>query len=131
MAGATLTIANAAGKIFIAVTGGRGYVDYAHVERVLNEERPTVVVQGECPYGGADQLAKRWCEENGIPCIGIEALWDYYGKAAGPIRNGWMLDLLPIYKLIAFPGDRGTANAVKQAYDREILVRDERNMEAA
>src|SRR4249919_2536756 len=92
-------------KIFIAITGGRAYEDYAHVKRVLDEERPGVVVQGECPYGGADRLAKRWCKENGVPCIGIEALWDYYGNGAGPIRNGWMLDLLPIYKLIAFPGD--------------------------
>jgi hypothetical protein len=38
-----------------------------------------------------------------------------------------MLDLLPIYKLIAFPGGDGTANAVEQAYQREILVRDERS----
>lgn len=113
-------------KVFVAVTGGRGYDDYRHVKRVLDEERPSVVVQGECPYGGADRLAKRWCKENGVPCLGMEALWDFYGKGAGPIRNGWMLDLLPIYKLIAFPGDRGTNNAVEQAHKREMLVRDER-----
>ena len=112
--------------IWVAVTGGRYYHDYANVKRVLDEERPGVVVQGECPYGGADQLAKRWCKETGTPCIGVEALWDFYGNDAGPIRNGWMLDLLPIYKLIAFPGDRGTNNAVKQARAREMLVRDER-----
>jgi hypothetical protein len=117
-------------RLFYVVSGGRDYADYAHVERVLNEERPGVVVQGECPKGGADRLAKRWCKEHGVPCIGMEALWDFYGNGAGPIRNGWMLDLLPIYKLIAFPGDRGTANAVKQAYDREILVRDERKVSA-
>jgi len=113
--------------VFYAVTGGRDYANWAHVKRVLDEERPGVVVQGECPYGGADKLAKRWCRENGVPCIGIEALWDYYGgRAAGPIRNGWMLDLFPIYKLIAFPGGRGTNNAVLQAEKRETLVRDER-----
>jgi hypothetical protein len=113
--------------IFYAVTGGRDYGDYQHVKRVLDEERPGVVVQGECPKGGADLLAKRWCRENGVPCIGMEALWGFFGKAAGPRRNGWMLDLLPIYKLIAFPGDRGTNNAVEQAYRREVLVRDERD----
>jgi hypothetical protein len=57
----------------------------------------------------------------------MEAMWNRYGRGAGPIRNGWMLDLLPIYKLIAFPGGDGTANAVEQAYQREILVRDERS----
>lgn len=113
--------------IWVAVTGGRDYRDYAHVKRVLDEERPGVVVQGECPYGGADALAARWCEETGVPCIGIKAPWKAHGRGAGPIRNGWMLDLLPIYKLIAFPGDRGTANAVTQAHAREMLVRDERN----
>jgi hypothetical protein len=116
-----------ANQIWIAVTGGRDYADYAHVKRVLDEERPGVVVQGECPRGGADLLGKRWCRENGIPCIGMEAMWNRYGRGAGPIRNGWMLDLLPIYKLIAFPGGDGTANAVEQAYQREILVRDERS----
>lgn len=115
-------------RVWFAVSGGRYYSDYANVKRVLDEERPGVVVQGECPTarGGADGLAKRWCRENGVPCIGVEALWKFYGKAAGPIRNGWMFDLLPIYKLIAFPGDRGTANAVEQAIAREICVRDER-----
>jgi hypothetical protein len=115
-----------AGTIIIAVTGGRDYADYAHVKRVLEEERPGAVVQGECPHGGLDALAARWCEETGTPCIGIKAPWKTRGKAAGPIRNGWMFDLLSIYKLIAFPGGRGTNNAVDQAHDREILVRDER-----
>lgn len=111
---------------YYVISGGRYYSNYAHVGRVLDEEKPDVVVQGECPKGGADLLAKHWCRKNGVPCIGIEALWDFYGNGAGPIRNGWMFDLLPIYKLIAFPGDRGTNNAVKQAREREILVRDER-----
>jgi hypothetical protein len=115
-------------RIWIAITGGRGYDNYRHVKRVLDEERPGVVVQGECPYGGADLLAKRWCKESGVPCIGVEALWDFYGNGAGPKRNGWMLDLFPIYKLVAFPGDRGTNNCVKQAYEREMLVRDERTI---
>lgn len=112
----------------IVVTGGRYYRDYAHVKRVLDEERPALVVQGECPMGGADELAKRWCRETGTPCFGMEAHFKFYGPSAGPKRNGWMFDWLPVYKVIAFPGDRGTANCVRQAYEREILVRDERSL---
>jgi hypothetical protein len=119
--------------IFIAVTGGRDYSDYAHVKHVLDEEQlfsrslgSLVIVQGECPYGGADALAALWCERGGVPCIGLKAAWRRLGKSAGPIRNGWMLDLLPIYKLVAFPGGIGTANCIEQAEKREILVRDER-----
>ena len=46
------------GALWYAVTGGRDYSDYLHVKRVLDEERPGVVVQGECPagHGGADAL---------------------------------------------------------------------------
>lgn len=113
--------------IMVVVTGGRTYRDYAHVKRVLDEERPGVVVQGECPMGGADALAKRWCQETGTPCFGAEANFDFYGRPGGPIRNGWMLDYLPIYKVIAFPGGRGTNDCVEQAHAREILVRDERD----
>jgi hypothetical protein len=112
---------------YILVTGGRDYADYAHVKRVLDEERPMVVVQGECPYGGADQLAAKWCEETGTPCIGMRAPWKRFKRGAGPIRNGWMLDFLPIYKVIAFPGGDGTANCIQQAEAREVLVRDERS----
>ena len=110
----------------IAVSGGRNYRDYDHVRRVLEEERPGAVIQGECPVGGADALAKRWCRKTGTPCFGVEANFDFYGRPGGPIRNGWMLDFLPVYKLIAFPGDKGTADAVRQAEKREIPVRDER-----
>lgn len=125
-------------RLYFAVSGGREYADYAHVSRVMTEERLTipgkmVVVQGECPTKsqGADGLVKRWCRANGVPCFGLEAPWITKGKAAGPIRNGWMLDFLPIYKLIAFPGDRGTNNAVEQAERREICVRDERDRDAS
>lgn len=118
-------------RIWIAVTGGRDYADYYHVARVLDEEnhlspRRLVIVQGECSYGGADRLAKDWCKETRTPCIGMPAWFTSLGRGAGPIRNGWMLDFLPIYKLIAFPGDRGTNDCVQQAIKREILVRDER-----
>ena len=110
----------------VVVTGGRYYQNYAHVKHVLDSERPQMVIQGECPTGGADALAKRWCRETGTPCIGVEANFKFYGRAGGPIRNGWMLNFFPVYKVIAFPGDRGTANCVDQAISKEILVRDER-----
>ncbi len=112
----------------IAVTGGRHYDARAVLYAVLDEEYETycfsALVQGECPSGGADRLAKDWCFRRGVPCIGFPALWDFYGKPAGPMRNRWMLDLLPVFKLIAFPGNRGTASAMEEAEKRDILVRD-------
>lgn len=110
----------------IAVTGGRNYTDYDHVKRVLDDEQPSAVLQGECPYGGADRLAKIWCRQTGTPCFGIEANFTKFGRAGGPIRNGWMLDFVSVDKLVAFPGDQGTADAVRQANKRGIPIRDER-----
>lgn len=109
------------------VSGGRYYRNKAHVWSVLDSEPIGVIIQGECPYGGADKLAAEWAEYHCIPCIGMRAYFKRMGPRAGPVRNGWMFDICgPIYKLIAFPGGRGTANAVEQAIKREILVRDER-----
>jgi hypothetical protein len=116
--------------VFVVVTGGRTYSDYRHVAAILDEERkrvgsiPFAVVQGGAK--GADRLAKLWCQNKGVPCFEVEAMWDKLGRSAGHIRNSWMLDYLPIYKVIAFPGGKGTENAVKQATIRSILVRDER-----
>jgi hypothetical protein len=110
------------------VSGGRFYDNWRHVCRVLDEERPGVVITGECPVGkgGADGLAKRWAALRGVPLVGVYAHFNYFGGRAGPIRDEWMFDLMRPYKLIAFPGDKGTANAIRAAEKREVLVRDER-----
>lgn len=117
-------------NLILAVSGGRYYDNPAHVDAVLDEEyafyRFAAVVQGECPKGGADLLAKQWCRKHGIPCVGIEANFGFYGRPAGPIRNGWMFTLIPIFKLVAFPGNDGTADAIRKAAKLEILIRDER-----
>ena len=45
--------------------------------------------------------------QRGIPNIEVLALWDWHGKAAGPIRNAYMIDLaksLGIEMVIAFLG---------------------------
>lgn len=100
----------------VIVTGGRDYNDEATVFATLDRFDPDVVIQGECPKGGADLLAKNWCRARRKPCIGMEAWFDTMGKAAGPIRNGWMIEFnQPIAGVIAFPGDRGTADMVAQA----------------
>lgn len=100
----------------VIVTGGRDYNDEASVFAALDRINPDVVIQGECPKGGADLLAKKWCRSRKKPCIGMEAHFDTMGKAAGPIRNGWMIEFhQPIAGVVAFPGGRGTLNMIAQA----------------
>lgn len=112
----------------ILVTGGRDYSDQARLFAELDAihaKRPiTVVIQGECKTKiNADQLAKLWAHTRGICCIGIAANWSVYGKGAGPVRNGWMLEhCWPIDAVIEFPGGNGTANMCLQAKAKGVYI---------
>lgn len=107
----------------VLVCGGRDYNDYTNVKTNLDQLHAstpiTLVIHGGA--NGADTLAGIWCRERGIPYAAVPALWDFYGKAAGPRRNAVMLTLDPDL-VAAFPGGRGTANMVEQAKGRQIEV---------
>ncbi len=107
----------------LIVCGGRDYSDEAFVfptlDRVHAKRSVTQVVQGGAT--GADALAKHWADARGVECLTIRADWRTHGKAAGPIRNGQMLDLQPD-GLVAFPGGRGTADMCRQAAARGVAV---------
>jgi hypothetical protein len=110
--------------LMMLVTGGREFNDAARVARVLDGMQSRhpgfCVVQGGAR--GADMLAKSWCQQNGVPCITFDAHWEYYGKRAGGLRNGWMLDYLDIDFVAAFPGGPGTADMKRRAKLRGIPV---------
>jgi predicted Rossmann-fold nucleotide-binding protein len=97
----------------VIVTGGRDYKDYDKVCETLGKLEITLLVQGGAT--GADWLAKRYAQEHRIACFEVAAEWTKYGKAAGPIRNKEMLLKFPDAVVVAFPGDRGTANCVNEA----------------
>lgn len=121
----------------VVVTGGRNYehADYVYlVLDSLHREIPiTMLIHGACgwdaddpnmsanPMRGADGLADTWARDRGVPFERVPAAWTSGGPAAGPIRNGLMLDRKPAL-VVAFPGDRGTANCVRQARRRHIPV---------
>jgi hypothetical protein len=128
-------------ELVILVTGSRDWpVDRISVIRKellgLFEERgvrlqDVLVVQGEAE--GVDTLVKQICvEEYGIACAGFPAPWKFMGRvgnlrAAGPIRNGWMLRWTKPDIVLAFhpylPGSKGTRNCVEQARRLNIPVR--------
>lgn len=112
----------------IFVCGGRDYDDYETVKYVLNTivlKRglpPTVVVHGDAT--GADLLGKLWAIEFGFKHDPYPAEWNKYGKAAGPIRNNIMANILLKssqnnfdIEAICFPGGRGTKNMKQQLKD--------------
>jgi hypothetical protein len=83
----------------VLVCGSRTWDDPAVVHEVLfgltatiGDDPEFVVIEGECPYGGADLHAAEWAQMFDYDLERYPADWDRHGKAAGPIRNQQMLD---------------------------------------
>lgn len=114
--------------MIVLVTGGRNYNDVARVNAVLEavhkEHHIQILVHG-CATG-ADTLAAIWAMKRGIHPAGVPALWDFYEKLAGSIRNGAMMRLKPDL-VVAFPGGTGTANMIGQARQAGIRVMEVNN----
>lgn len=95
--------------------GGRDYKDRNLVFRVLDSFLFDELVHGACPTG-ADFFADMWARNRGHKKVKTyPADWDAHGRAAGPIRNAFMLDDAKPNFVIAFPGGPGTANMVALA----------------
>jgi hypothetical protein len=108
------------GKMRILVTGGREFTNQSLVYEKLKERGASVVIHGGAV--GADTCANNYAKEFGLPCLKVEANWDYYGKKAGPIRNQWLLDHCNPEIVLAFPdpNSRGTWHMVKIAREAGI-----------
>ena len=75
------------------------------------------IIQGECPYGGVDRVAKRWGQKNDCIDEPHPADWSAHGKSAGRIRNTDMVDSSAGICL-AFPGKAsvGTPDCLNKAW---------------
>ncbi len=115
----------------VLVCGGRHFADYGAVDRTLRALCPCAIVHGGA--SGADGLAGSWAADNGVPEIRVPANWKRHGRAAGPLRNRWMLDFTLVDLVVAFPGGAGTANMIKQARERgiEVVLAGAEKLEAA
>ncbi len=91
------------------------------LDRVVSERGDIFVIHGGA--SGADKLAGEWAASRGLPCAEVEALWDYFGNPAGPIRNSWMLLLKPD-GVVAFKdgSGHGTADMISKANRANVPV---------
>jgi hypothetical protein len=106
----------------IIFTGGRDYYNAKPVIeqlKLLDVYRDTIVCGGA---SGLDSVAYLIARGMGFATEVYPANWREHGRAAGPIRNRQMAELDDVFKVIAFPGGRGTANMVKTADARAIPV---------
>lgn len=118
----------------ILITGSREFHDEEVMRSALNaavtEFGPSpqiIVIHGAAR--GADSLADKLAvASSAATVVRVPADWENLERwEAGPRRNGHMLDLGPDVVLAFYrtgAANRGTANCVKQARDRDIPVRE-------
>lgn len=98
----------------LAIVSTRTFNNYELMKKSLSDLTGVeLVISGEAP--GADQLGKRWAQENGIEYVGFVADWDKHGKAAGPIRNEFIIKACTHVVLFWDGKSTGTANALSLA----------------
>lgn len=118
--------------MIVIVTGGRTY-DGPGLAEALDEleaeHGPFHLCVGDAT--GADAIARTWAARAPERLHVFRADWARHGRAAGPIRNEWMVGRAkmlagryggPIICLEA-PGGRGTADCVRRCHSALIEVR--------
>lgn len=110
------------------IAGSRTITDYRIVERAIIESgwsnEISQVISGSNKYS-VDGLGEKWAKKNNIPIQPFFALWDLYGKAAGPLRNQAMANYVaPDGALIAIwdGKSKGTKNMISIAKSKGIKV---------
>lgn len=123
----------------VLICGGRDYQNRAAVFAALDRsarihidltgDDDIFVIHGACCFRGrplelrgADRWADEWAKENEYPVVAVPAKWSQHDKAAGPIRNAYMLKTFVPTNVIAFPGDSGTANMTDLARKAGLVV---------
>jgi len=107
----------ATSAFFLVVSGSRNYsnakIINKHLQSALQKQPNLVLVSGGAK--GADRLVQQWAASNHVPCLVVPAKWHQFGKAAGPIRNNFMLAMG--HGLLAFPlaSSKGTISVIKTA----------------
>lgn len=114
------------------ITGDRNYKDKRKVWKELDKRKKRLRFVIEGGAEGADKFGYEGAMLLGIQPITLDANWDRFKKAAGPIRNGKMLAVLKLFKgyskiVLAFHPNlkksKETANMIKQAKAAKIRVK--------
>ncbi len=110
----------------VLVTGWRHWTlldATLHLYPLLEELDPHFIIEGG--QDGADRAAREWARTKQLPCASVHAWWSELGKAAGPIRNAWMLELDPDV-VVAWPKPGksvGTYDMIRKAKVAGVNVR--------
>ena len=125
----------------IGVTGSRTWKNKGIITAAFDDievTHPVVIIEGGNPRG-ADRLCRAEAWSRGWHVATVEALWNYYGKSAGHIRNDvmttmelhlWLAFICPCDKKdcpVPAPHDsHGTSGGIDRAKAAGIPVREYR-----
>lgn len=106
----------------LAISGTRHWYRDKDLYKEMAKLTPggLILILGDA--NGIDTQARNYARTNGIDFITCHALWDAYGKQAGPRRNSLMIFFAD--ELWAFPAHDsvGTFHAIERAKKKEIPV---------
>jgi len=107
----------------LAIVGGRDFTDYALLQYTVEHYYPLEMISTIISGGarGADSLARRYAEENGITFTEYKPDWKL-GRGAGIIRNRQIVTDCDV--LIAFwdGRSRGTISSIEIAHKQRKTV---------
>lgn len=106
----------------VLICGGRAYDNREYLEDTLDNLEISEIIEGGAT--GADALAYNYAKSRNIKVTKFVANWKKYGRKAGMLRNKQMLEEGKPDLVIAFPGNKGTANMIKLAKWSKIPILD-------
>ena len=109
----------------VIVAGTRTFNNYdllkEKLDFYLQGKAPIMIISGGAE--GADKLGERYATENKFIIMQMDAQWQAYGKAAGPIRNEQMAQKADALILFWDGKSRGSANMLENAKKYNLPVR--------
>jgi hypothetical protein len=106
----------------ILICGDRNWTDFKEIDSFLDSilleyrRQDITIVEGDCR--GADKIAGFIAFGKGMKVRKEPADWKKYGKAAGPIRNQYMLDKYKPDMVVAFHNDYENSKGTKDMCER-------------
>ncbi len=112
----------------IVVAGCRNYDNYDEAKAFIDFcisrirlEYTLIFMSGAS--SGADTLGERYAKQNGYKIERYPALWDKYGRAAGPIRNKEMAKRCDMVICFWDRKSRGTRNMLECAKELNKAIK--------
>ena len=89
------------------------------LDQIHEESEITELIHGGAK--GADALAGKWADANGVRQVISKPDWGRYRRGAAVKNNQTMVDMGPDV-VVAFPGGKGTADLVRRARKAGIRI---------